>query len=187
MKNHYSVVIIGAGIIGTAVAYQLSQYEKSVLVLEKAEDVSCGATKANSGIVHGGYTAKHNTLKGFYSIRGNRMYHALSKKLGFPYQRIGSLVLGFNESDDESIQYLLENGKANGVTGLRILTSQQVRNKEPLVNEQVTGALYCEETGIVSPYEAAIAFGEVAVSNGLKIKCNCEVIELIAKCQTNLR
>jgi glycerol-3-phosphate dehydrogenase len=176
MKNHYSVVIIGAGIIGSAIAYQLSQYEKSVLVLEKAEDVSCGATKANSGIIHGGYTAKHNTLKGFYSIRGNRMYHSLSKKLGFPYQRIGSLVLGFNESDDKSIQYLLENGKANGVNGLRILTSQQVRNKEPLVNEHVTGALYCEETGIASPYEAAIAFAEVAASNGVEIQCNCEVI-----------
>lgn len=176
MKNHYSVVIIGAGIIGSAVAYQLSQHEKSILVLEKAEDVSCGATKANSGIIHGGYTAKHNTSKGLYSIRGNRMYHSLSTRLGFPYQRIGSLVLGFNESDDTAIQYLLENGKANGVTGLRILTSQQVRNKEPLVNEQVTGALYCDETGIVSPYEAAIAFAETAASHGVAIQCNSEVI-----------
>ncbi|MFA5447169.1 MAG: NAD(P)/FAD-dependent oxidoreductase [Sphaerochaeta sp.] len=176
MKNHYSVVVIGAGIIGSAVAYHLSQYEKSILVLEKAEDVSCGATKANSGIIHGGYTAKHNTSKGFYSIRGNRMYDSLSKKLGFPYQRIGSLVLGFDESDDQSIHYLLENGKANGVKGLQILTAQQVRNKESLVNEQVTAALYCEETGIASPYEAAIAFAETAVSNGVDIQLNSEVI-----------
>lgn len=176
MKNHYSVIIIGAGILGSALAYQLSHYEKSILVLEKAEDVSCGATKANSGIIHGGYTAKHTTLKGLYSIRGNRMYHSLSEKLGFPFQRIGSLVLGFNERDDTEIHYLLENGKANGVTGLKILTSQQVRNKEPLVNEQVTGALYCDETGIASPYEAAIAFAETAASHGVTIECNSEVI-----------
>lgn len=176
MKTQYSVIIIGAGIVGSALAYQLSCYEKSVLVLEKAEDVSCGATKANSGIVHGGYTAKHNTAKGYYSIRGNRMYRNLSERLGFPYRRIGSLVLGFDGRDEQSIHDLLENGRANGVEGLEILTPSQVRSREPLVNGRVTAALYCEETGIVSPYEAAVAFAETAVSNGIDIRCNSNVI-----------
>jgi glycerol-3-phosphate dehydrogenase len=178
MENTFSLIIIGAGIVGTALARELSRFEGSVLLLEKGRDVALGATRANSGIVHGGYTAKSGTLKGELSIRGNRMFAQLSEELGFPYQQNGSYVLAFDADDREKLQNLLENGREIGVEQLEIQTAKQVLSREPWLNPAVTEGLYCGETGIVSPYEAAIALAENAVENGVTLRLNHEVISI---------
>jgi glycerol-3-phosphate dehydrogenase len=178
MKNTYTIIIIGAGIVGTAAARELSRYTDSILLLEKARDVSMGATRANSGIVHGGYTAKAGTLKGELSIRGNRMYRQLSEELGFPYRRNGSYVLAFTDEDREKLQQLFENGQINGVEQLELHTGRQVRASETRINPAVAEGLYCGETGIVSPYEAAIALAENAAANGAVLKLSHEVTHI---------
>jgi len=108
MNSEYDIIIIGAGIIGTAAAREFSRYSSSILLLEKGRDAALGATRANSGIVHGGYTAKAGTRKGEFSIRGNRMYRQLSEELGFAYRRTGSLVLAFDEEQRLQLQGLLD-------------------------------------------------------------------------------
>jgi glycerol-3-phosphate dehydrogenase len=178
MKDRVSIIIIGAGIVGTSIARQLARHTDSLLLLEQGRDVSLGSTGANSGIIHGGYSARHGTKKGDFSITGNRMYPQLAEQLGFPYKRIGSLVLAFSEEDEKKLEWLLENGRANGVRELEILTPRQVRDREPRVSEHITSALWCGETGISSPYEAAIAFAENAKANGVDLRLNCEVTEI---------
>ncbi len=172
MERVYDCIIIGAGIIGTSIAHALGRYRGSVLLLERGNDVALGATRANSGIVHGGYTSKAGTLKGKLAIRGNRLYEQLATDLGFPYQLPGSVVLALTEEEVSQLEALLDNGRQNGVEGLEILTGPEIRQREPLVSTAVRAALYCPETGIVSPYEAAIALAENAVENGIALQLN---------------
>jgi len=169
------IIIIGGGVIGCAVARQLSRYELDIILLEAADDVASGASKANSGIVHGGYTAKAGTLKGELSIRGNRMFDQLEEELAFGFKRTGSLVLAFEESDLQTLAGLLENGRTNGVRGLDILTAEETLSRHPALNPDILGALYCPETGIVSPYEFTIALAENAVRNGVELHLDSPV------------
>ncbi len=175
----YDVCIIGAGVVGCAIARELSRYDKSIVLLEKSDDVSNGASKANSGIVHGGYTAKHGTLKGELSYRGNRMYKKLNEELNFGYRETGSLVLGFSEDDRIVLEKLMENGLKNGAKGLRIIETQEIRKIEPNISSKVTCALLCEHTGITSPYELVIALAENACSNGVELRLENEVNNIL--------
>jgi len=169
------VLIIGAGVVGCALARQLSRYKLKIILLEASDDVGTGATKANSGIVHGGYTSKAGTLKGELCIMGNRMYPELDRELNFGYRQTGSLVLAFEQSDFTTLENLLENGRKNGVRGLEILSPQAVHARFPNLNPHLMGALHCPETGIVSPYEYCIALAENAVQNGVELHLDTPV------------
>ena len=170
----YDVAIIGGGVIGCSIARELSKYKIKTVVIEQEEDVSCGATKANSGIVHGGYDAAHGTKKGYFSHRGNILFDKLNKELNFGFEKIGSLVLAFDQKEIKTLSKIIENGRKNGVENLKIIDREELTKLEPNVGDAV-GALYCEEAGIVSPYEYCIALAENAISNGVKFKFNSRV------------
>ena len=126
MDNSFDVIIIGAGVTGCAVARELSRYDCSVLVIEKDEDVCCGTSKANSGIVHAGYDAKPGTLKAKMNIRGNEMMTSLCEELDIPFKKIGSLVVCTDEANRGGIEDLYQRGIANGVPGLEILEKDEL-------------------------------------------------------------
>ncbi|ORX93872.1 DAO-domain-containing protein [Basidiobolus meristosporus CBS 931.73] len=174
----YDIVVIGAGAVGSCIARELSKYRLKVLVLEKSDDVSQGASKANSGIIHGGYDEKHGTLKSIVSHQGNQLFPILNKELNFGFKLVGSLVVGFSEEDNKALEALYANGKANGVNRLFILNREEVLAMEPNINPQVYSALYCPDAGLVSPYEYTIALAENAVQNGVEILLNHEVIDI---------
>lgn len=165
----YDVIVVGTGVCGAAVARELSKYQMNVLCLEKENDVADGTTKANSGIVHAGYDPEPGTRMAELNVLGNRMIEQLARDLDIPYQKCGSLVLAFDETDRETIQTLYERGVANGVPGLEIWSPEQVAEKEPNVSKEITGALYAPTGGVVSPWELAIAQLEVAVQNGAEV------------------
>lgn len=174
----YDVCIIGAGVVGMNIARQLSQYHLQVCVLEKSDDVSCGCSKANSGIVHGGYSDEPGTLKAELCVKGNRMYEQLDKELHFGYRKTGSLVLAFSEEELPALHELYENGRHNGVQGLQLLSGEQARVLEPYISAEVKAALYCENAGVTSPYEFVVALAENAVANGVTLKLNSEVTHI---------
>ncbi len=178
------VAIIGGGVIGCAIARELSKYKLDIVLFEKENDVSNGASKANSGIVHGGYDAKHGTLKGYFSRKGNRMFRDLNEDLNFGYLECGSLVIGFTEEDLKELLKLKENGEKNGVDDLRIIEREEILKLEPHLNSKVKYALYCPSAGITSPYEMTIALAENAISNGVDFCFNSEVTNLIKKDDT---
>lgn len=170
------VIIIGGGIIGCAVARELSRYIADILVLEKGNDVSVGTTKANSGIVHGGHDAMPGSKKARYNLLGNAMYDRLSAELEFPFRRNGSMVLCFDEAQKEGLTELLKRGIENGVKGLYILDGNSaIREKEPYVSEKAVAALVVPSGGIVSPYEMCIAYAENAAQNGVEFRFLSEV------------
>ena len=171
----YDVVIIGAGVSGAAVAREVSRYTKSVLVLERFEDVCCGTSKANSAIVHAGYDAPAGSLMARLNVRGSRMMEALSKELDFPYRRNGSMVLCMAEEDRPHLQKLLERGVANGVEGLRIIERQEILRREPNVSPDVVAALDVPTGAIVCPFGLNIAMAENAAVNGVTFQFDTTV------------
>lgn len=172
----YDICIIGAGVVGANIARELAKYQVSVCLVEKEEDVSCGASKANSGIVHGGYSDEPGTVKAKLCVKGNRMYEALNKELNFGYRETGSLVLAFRDEDIKTLEKLYQFGIKNGVGGLAIIDGEKVRELEPYVSKDVKAALYCRNAGVTSPYEFVIALVENAIANGIELKLNTAVI-----------
>lgn len=165
----YDVAIIGAGITGTSLAFELSKYELNVVLIDKENDVAMKTTKANSGIVHAGYDPKPGTKMARLNVEGCRLIHDLSEKLNFHYRQIGSLVIGSTEEEHRKIDELYERGIQNGVPELRILkTKEEVHALEPHLNPEIDYALYAPTCGVVSPWELALALGETAVTNGVR-------------------
>lgn len=177
----YDVIIIGAGVTGSAIARELSRYELKVAVLDRASDVCEGTSKANSGIAHAGFDAKPGTLKAKLNVEGSRIMPELSRELDFPYKQNGSLVLCFDEADRPKLQKLYEQGAANGVKDIRILEKEQLQELEPNVSKVAVAALYAPTGGIVCPFNLTIALAENAAVNGVEFYLNTEVQNLQKK------
>ncbi|MBQ9251808.1 MAG: NAD(P)/FAD-dependent oxidoreductase [Clostridia bacterium] len=174
MKNT-DILIIGGGVIGCALARELSRYEAKIAVVDQAWDVAEGASKANSGIVHAGYDAVPGTLKAKYNVAGANVFPTLCEELGVPYRRCGALVVGFSEEDRPTLQELLDRGVANGVPELRIIEREELLSLEPNLNPQACCALLVPTSGIVSPYELTFALADDAALNGVTFHFGEEV------------
>ncbi len=172
----YDVIIIGAGVVGSAVANELMRYDRKVAVLEKGLDVCEGTSKANSGIVHAGFDATPGSLKAKLNVEGNRIMESLSKELDFSFRRNGSLVLCFREDEKERLKLLYEKGIKNGVPGLQLLSGEEARRLEPNLSKTVVAALYAPTGGIVCPFGLTIALAENAYVNGAEFHFGTEVI-----------
>lgn len=177
----FDVVIIGAGIVGAMIARELSKYELNVCILEKENDVACGATKANSAIVHAGFDAKEGTLKARFNVQGSKMMKSICDDLGVKYINNGSLVIGFNEEDKETINNLYIRGINNGVERLEILDYDGLHKLEPNVSKNAICALYAPTGAITCPYELTVACIGNAMDNGVDLKCNFEVTSIDKK------
>ena len=171
----YDVIIIGAGVSGAAAARELSRYKVKVCVIEKEEDVCCGTSKANSGIIHAGYDAAEGSLMAKLNVRGNQMIELLSKELDFPFKKNGSLVICLDDEDKPKLQVLYNRGIANGVKELRILNREELKKMEPNISDEACAALYAPTAGIVCPFNMNIAMAENAYANGVEFKFDTEV------------
>jgi glycerol-3-phosphate dehydrogenase len=176
--NSFDVLIVGAGVVGCAIARELARYRARVLVLDMGNDVATGASKANSGIVHGGYDEKHGTLKSKLARPGNQSFAQLNRELHFGFRVAGSLVVAFNDEERQGLEALLLNGQKNGVQGLRIVDQAELRRLEPHISPQAKYALHCPHTGITSPYEYAIALAENAIANGVDFRLRHRVTDI---------
>ena len=171
----FDVAVIGAGVVGALVARELSRYELSVGLLERANDVAAGASRANSGIVHGGFDPVPGTKKAKLNLKGTQMMPALAAELGVSYKQNGSMVLAFSEEEALHVKKLYDRGLQNGVPGLSLLSGDEVRALEPNVSREVVAALRCTSSGIICPYGLTIAAVGNAMDNGVKLICNFEV------------
>ncbi len=175
----YDAAIIGAGVIGALAARELSRYDLRICILEKGSDSACGASKANSAIVHAGYDPVPGTHKARFNVRGNEMFERVSKELDIPLKRTGSLVLAFNEADMSVVRMLYERGIKNRVPGMKILDSlDKVMKIEPNVSHDVIGALHSPTAAITCPYELIYGAVENAVDNGVELMLETEVSDI---------
>lgn len=174
----YDVLIIGCGITGAAAAFALSRYRLSIAVLERENDVSMGATKANSAILHAGYDPEPGTLMARLNLRGVELARPLCRDLDVPYRACGSLVAAFSPEERAVLEALCERGKSNGVPGLELLTGAEARTLEPELSEAVIAALHAPSAAVCSPWEYCLALAETAVRNGADLRLETAVTGL---------
>ncbi len=164
----YDVAIIGAGVIGSAIARELSMYQLNACVIEAEEDVCNGTSKANSAIIHAGFDAVPGTAKAKFNVRGNEMMDELAKDLDISFKRNGSLVVRCEGQDRKGLETLLERGVANNVPGVRIIGREELLTMETNLADDVVEALYAPTGAIVCPFEMTMAFAENACENGVE-------------------
>ena len=171
----FDVTVIGAGVVGSMLARELSRYQLSVCVVEKENDVACGASRANSGIVHGGFDPVPGTLKAKMNTLGIPLLYEAAKELNVPCINNGSLVCAFSEEEIHSLEELIARAAQNGITGVRLISGYEARTMEPQLSEEVVAALHAPNAGIVCPYELTIAAMGNAMDNGAKLERNFAV------------
>ncbi|PIE98189.1 MAG: FAD/NAD(P)-binding oxidoreductase [Treponema sp.] len=174
----FDVIVIGCGVVGASIARELSKYDLSVAVLEKHLEPCSETSRANSGIVHGGYDTKLGTLKCELNIRGNRLIREEAERLDLDFHQTGSLVLAFSKEDEDSVSELYERGLAMNCEGLEIWDKDTVLENEPNISENVRSALYCGSAGIICPFDMTFSGIEVAVQNGARFVNNAEVLDI---------
>lgn len=175
----FDVAIIGAGVIGAGISRELMKYSINLVILEKENDVSCGASKANSAIVHAGYDAPYNTLKGKFNKLGNDIFLEVCKELDVEFNRVGSYVIAFNDDDLKTLDRLKLNGEKLGVEGLKIIDGDTLRKKEKNLSKEIIAALYAKTAAITNPFGLTVAYVENAMDNGASLNLNFEVNEII--------
>ena len=176
----YDIAIIGAGVVGGLIARELSRYELNICILESEHDVAMGATRANSAIVHAGFDAHEGSLKARLNVRGSEMMEQVAGELGVRYRRNGSLVVGFNSEDKETLLRLKARGEKNGVKGLEIVEGKRLSELEPNIGEGVTAALYAPTGAIICPYGLCVASVGNAMDNGASLK-TCFKVTAVAE------
>lgn len=166
MEKIYDVLIFGAGVVGTCLATDLARSGYSVCLVDKASDVSTGASKANSGLVHAGFDAKPGTLKAKLNVEGNKMYPSLCKRLGLKLRKLGAVVIGNNT---QTVKELYDRGIANGVKNLFVLSREELLKILPNITESVTCGLLAKDAYVVCPYLLTICMAEEAILNGATV------------------
>lgn len=166
--------IIGGGVIGCALARELSRYKTSVVLVEAGSDVCAKTSGANSGIVHAGYDAPEGTLKSYYNVLGAKMFRAYAKVLEVPYKKTGSLVISVSPEDDAGIRELEARGRKLGVN-VSIINRDRILELEPNITKNVRQALYAPDAAIIDPFELVFALKENAEANGVEFLFSFEV------------
>lgn len=176
MKQIYDVLIIGGGMIGSAIAREMSRYQLSIGVLEKNLDVCYETSGRNSAVVHGGFAYDEGSLKAKLCVEGNRMMDELSRELDFPFKRCGKVLVGNTEEDMATLKRTLKQGAANGVEGLEIIDGQRLHELVPAVVGEF--AMYSPVSGILDPFQYTIALAENAHQNGAEYFFDHEVTKI---------
>ena len=177
--EHYDVIVIGGGVLGCFAARNLCRWNLSVLLLESAEDVCTGITRANSAIVYSGCDNKPGTLKARMTVRANASFDDLCRDLDVPFSRCGSLMVSFGPRGERSLAKKLEQGNRNDVSGIRLISGDEARAMEPMLSPDVTAALWVPSTGTVNPWLLGIAAYENALENGCRARMNTRVTSII--------
>ena len=175
----FDVVVVGAGIAGCTAARELARYDLSICVLEAGNDIACGATRANSAIVHAGFDPLPGTLKARFNVEGSKAYPRWCDELGVQFRRNGSMVLAFDDEGRLKLEELVRRADANGVEGVRIVSGNRAREMEPNVSPEAACALVAPTGGIVDPYGFAFAAAENACGNGVRFLFNHRVEHIV--------
>lgn len=144
------VTIVGAGVIGLAIASELSNNNLSVYILEKNDFHGMGISSRNSEVIHAGIYYQPNSFKARFCVEGREMLYETCIKNGIPHKKTGKLIIATTEKETASIEQLMHNAVQNGVTSVYILDQRQIRQVEPDIRAVM--ALYSHDTGILSAH-----------------------------------
>ncbi len=166
----HDVVVVGAGIVGAAIAHELSRYDLAITLLDAEAEAGFGVSKANSGIIHGGHHTDLTTLKGRLEWTGNQMWDPLCDELGFGFARIGELTVALAEADLPALDELIENAEEKDIPDVEVWDRERIIRAEPNVTTGVISGVHSPHTAVVNPYEAVFGLVEAAVANDVDFR-----------------
>jgi glycerol-3-phosphate dehydrogenase len=171
-----SIVIIGGGVVGCAIARAVSARWQDVFLVEQNPKPGMATSSRNSGVIHSGIYYPKNSLKARHCIEGNRLTYEFCKKHNVPFRHTGKLVVAANAHEEEELAALKKKGEDNGVEGLRLMGPSEIRKREPHING--AAAIEVPSTGIVSAEELVHAYARVATGQGAEIVTRARVVSL---------
>lgn len=173
----YDVLILGGGIVGCAIAYELSKYSLNIALIEKDYDIADDISLINTSVVYDGVTCDDNVMAEFQKL-GNEILENLTRKFKVPFKRVGSLSLAQNKDEELELEKMYNRAVKRNIKNIKLLNREEILKMEPNLKISVNKALYSGNTGIICPYDLALAFGEVAFDNGVKFKLQEKVLNI---------
>ncbi|MDZ4906986.1 FAD-dependent oxidoreductase, partial [Clostridium perfringens] len=173
----YDILILGGGIIGCSVAYELSKYNFNIALIERDYDIADDISFVNTSIVYDGSETSDDVMAGLEYI-GNSIMMDTCKKFKVPFRKIGALRVVNDENGVKKLQEMYDRAKKRGIDGVYLIDDKDVYDIEPNINPNIKKGLYSENIGIVAPYDLAIAYAEVASDNGVNFRLEEEVLNI---------
>lgn len=173
------IVIAGAGVVGLAIAAEISRKDREVIVVDRHPSFGQEASSRNSEVIHAGIHYAKDSLKAKFCVEGRRRLYAFCQEHNIPHRRLGKLIVATNDAELHSLEGLLEQGRDNGVEDLTLLSRKEVKSMEP--NIEAVGALHSPSTGIVDTHKLMKRLESLAGDRGATFAYNCEVISIEKK------
>lgn len=176
LSTEFDVAVIGAGVVGCAVARRFALAGAKVVVIEKGADILSGASKANSAILHTGFDAPEGSLELELVKAGRAEYLSIHGRMGLSLVKTGALVCAWNPDEAERLEAIAEQGRRNGIAELGLLTARQARETMPDLSGHLTAALEVSGEHIIDPWSAPLGYLTQAVGLGAQLVRNAEVL-----------
>ncbi len=171
----YDIIIIGAGLVGCAMARKFTLEGAHVLTLEKGADILDGASKGNSAILHTGFDAPPDSIEQACIADSYQEFLSLRKKLHLPLIKTGALVLAWTDDEAGRLDGIIEKAHRNNVRDVKLLTSKTILNKEPQLAQHVKAGVYVPREYVIDPWTTPYVYMRQALANGAELRCHCEV------------
>jgi glycerol-3-phosphate dehydrogenase len=172
MKTIYDIAVIGAGVVGSAIARELSRYQLKVALVESAPDVGMGTSKASTAIWHTGFDAKPGTLEATLMRRSYALMDKYMPEANIPHERLGAVLIAWNQDQLDTLPALEKKAHENGVMDVKIISVDEVYRREPNINKGALGGLLVPGEGILCTFTVPLACATQAVVNGTELFLN---------------
>ncbi|MCK6568543.1 MAG: hypothetical protein DCC59_15540 [Chloroflexi bacterium] len=173
--NTYDIAIIGAGAVGCAIARELSRYDLKIALLEANPDVGMGTSKASTAIWHTGYDAKPGSLEAKLLRRSYALMKEYMPEANIAHEVLGGLLIAWNQEQFETLPKLLKQAHDNGETDVRIVSAEEIYQREPHINQGALGGLFVPGEGILCTFSVPLAMAYQAVENGAELFLDFQV------------
>ncbi|MEU3424947.1 FAD-dependent oxidoreductase [Streptomyces gardneri] len=174
-EAEYDVVVVGAGVVGCAIARALARHPLRVALVEAASDVGDGTSKANTAILHTGFDAAPGTLEARLVREGHRLLGAFAGEAGIPVEPLGALLVAWDEQQRAALPRLAEKAERNGHRTTRLLSADELRLREPHLGPGALAALAVPGESVICPWTTTLAYATQAVRSGVDLHLDCRV------------
>jgi glycerol-3-phosphate dehydrogenase len=178
MQDVFDVAVIGAGVVGSAIARELSRYDLGCVLVEATSDVGTGTSKANTAIWHTGFDATPGTLEARLLRRSYVLFQDYVPEAGIPVERLGGLLVAWTDDQQLLLPALLDKAHQNGVADVQLVSVEEIYQREPNLKPGALGGLFVPGESILCTYTTPLALATQAVVNGVALRLNFSVRQI---------
>ncbi|GAA2442329.1 NAD(P)/FAD-dependent oxidoreductase [Streptomyces lavendulocolor] len=174
----YDVVVVGAGVVGSAIARELARFPLRTALVDAADDVGEGTSKANTAILHTGFDAVPGSLEARLVREGHRLLTGYAARTGIPVEPLGALLVAWDEDQLAALPGLARKAVANGYGAARLIGPEELRAREPHLGPGALGALHVPDESVICPWTTVLAYATQAVRAGVDLLLGHRVLDV---------